>query len=172
MGYTHYWGVRDWNASGWKEAWPKLIHDVPLIIEACGVELSGPTDDAEIVTPVLADVEKGLDVNGASDDAYEPLIIKPNGDDFFCKTARRPYDAVVTSILLRAFMLAGPKEFSVSSDGYWDEWNMARSICGRLWPNESIECPWGEQAGEEAEWTLEDSESLMEDEVANEQSRL
>lgn len=110
--YTHYWGVRDWESPKWQEAWAQLIKDVPKIIEETKVKLSGPTDDEDVVTPVVVDIEEGIYLNGAQDGAYEPFIIskKDTGSFNFCKTARRPYDAVVTCILLRAWMLA-PDDF-------------------------------------------------------------
>ena len=49
----------------------------------------------------------------------------PAGETFvsgFCKTARKPYDIAVTSMLLRCRHLA-PDAFLIASDGAWDlEW--------------------------------------------------
>jgi hypothetical protein len=111
--YTHYWGVRDWESPEWQQAWVQLIEDVPKIIEEARVHLSGPTDDEDVVTPVVVDINEGIYLNGAQGSSYEPFIIskKQTGGFDFCKTARRPYDVVVTCILLRAWMLA-PDDFS------------------------------------------------------------
>jgi hypothetical protein len=110
--YTHYWSLGDWDSPKWQEAWPLLVDDVPKIIRAANVDLSGPTDDPDVMTPVLVDIEKGIHLNGVEYDSYESFIIskKDTGEFNFCKTARRPYDIVVTCILLRAWMLA-PDDF-------------------------------------------------------------
>lgn len=109
--YTHYWSIVDWDSPEWQKAWPQLIKDVPLVIDAAGIEISGPTEDEEIVTPPRIDLKEGIWLNGVSDDAHEPIVIK-DGKWTFCKTARKPYDVVVITILLRAAMLA-PNQFEV-----------------------------------------------------------
>ncbi|KAJ5106871.1 hypothetical protein N7456_003546 [Penicillium angulare] len=148
MGYTHYYQVLNWDSDEWKAAWPQLIKDVPMIIDrANGIEISGPTEDEEIVTPVQIDAEKGIYINGVGDDSHEPFIIKKDGWSF-CKTARKPYDDIVTTILLRAYMLP-PKGFDVSSDGYWDEWSEAQDIYKKLWPGEAPRCPWADKLEQE-----------------------
>jgi hypothetical protein len=45
----------------------------------------------------------------------------------FCKTARRPYDAVVTAILIRAKLIYGDC-VDVRSDGEWHEWQAGREL--------------------------------------------
>lgn len=53
------------------------------------------------------DEEDSIELNG-SKSSCETFILKPEATGFsFCKTARRPYDLVVTAILLRAWQLAG-----------------------------------------------------------------
>ncbi|KAE8344839.1 hypothetical protein BDV24DRAFT_126483 [Aspergillus arachidicola] len=77
------------------------------------------------------------------DDGYEDFYISKIGNDFsFCKTGRRPYDLVVSTILLRAYVLA-PSSFELSSDGNWDnDWVEARDLYHCIWPKENIPCPW------------------------------
>ncbi|KAF7940148.1 uncharacterized protein EAE98_000275 [Botrytis deweyae] len=54
----------------------------------------------------------------------------------FCKTARKEYDAVVATILMRAKVLAGDG-FSLFSDGDWDdEWQRTLKDYVKLWPIE------------------------------------
>lgn len=46
-------------------------------------------------------------LNGVGPEGHEPLLIGKHGTSSeFTKTARKPYDIVVTCILLRAWMLA------------------------------------------------------------------
>ncbi|KAJ6036796.1 hypothetical protein N7540_001075 [Penicillium herquei] len=91
-------------------------------------------DESESVTPPLVDMKKGICINGA-EDPHEDFILK-DGEWNCCKTNEKPYDAVVTTILLRCAVLA-PNNFKPSSDGTWEEWTPARQLYKRLWPGES-----------------------------------
>ncbi|ODM21269.1 hypothetical protein SI65_04322 [Aspergillus cristatus] len=51
-----------------------------------------------------------------------------------------PYDDVVTSIMLRAYMLM-PDAFKIHSDGDWRDWRSARHDCRYLF-GEEPKCPW------------------------------
>lgn len=111
--YTHYYQILDLIAPKWQTSWPQLIRDVPKIAEAARVEITGPSHDDAIITPILADIEHGIYLNGVRGNSGEPLVIKGEKGSFnFIKTGRKPYDAVVTCILLRAYNLA-PKVFSL-----------------------------------------------------------
>jgi hypothetical protein len=72
-------------------------------------------------------------------DGHETFVLNPSGSWDFCKTARKPYDVVVTTILLRASILMG-KAFHLSSDGAWGEdgWPAAEELFGRIWPDVEI----------------------------------
>ena len=64
-------------------------------------------------TPPSLGVDEGIMLNGAPDDDFEPFHLDSDGGSMeFCKTARRPYDVVVTAILLRASQVA-KQAFSV-----------------------------------------------------------
>ena len=56
----------------------------------------------------------------------------------FCKTRRRPYDAVVTAILIRAKLLV--PDFSVASDGCWAEWSSGRGVYEPAFGEQAL-CP-------------------------------
>jgi hypothetical protein len=94
------------------KAWDQLIQNVPNIIKEARVPLSGPTDDEDTITPVIIDPEDGIYLNGIRGNAHEPFILRKPGTWTFCKTARKPYDVVVSSILLRIWMLA-PKNLDL-----------------------------------------------------------
>lgn len=110
--YTHYYAIHGWDTPEWQKAWTQLIQDVPNIIKEARVPLSGPTEDEDGITPVVMDSEKGINLNGVRRNAHEPFILCKPGEWTFCKTARKPYDVVVTSILLRIWMLA-PKNLDL-----------------------------------------------------------
>jgi hypothetical protein len=57
----------------------------------------------------------------------------------FCKTAYKPYDAVVTAILIRAKSIYGSC-VRISSDGEWHEWQAGRDMYEAIF-GEVAECP-------------------------------
>jgi hypothetical protein len=57
----------------------------------------------------------------------------------FCKTAYKPYDAVVTAILIRAKSIYGSC-VRISSDGEWQEWQAGREMYEAIF-GEVAECP-------------------------------
>lgn len=115
--YTHYYAILGWDTPEWQKAWTQLIQDVPNIIKEARVPLSGPTEDEDKITPVVIDSEQGIDLNGVRGNAHEPFILRKPGAWTFCKTAQKPYDVVVTSILLRIWILA-PKNLDLGYAKY------------------------------------------------------
>ena len=57
----------------------------------------------------------------------------------FCKTAMKPYDAVVTAILIRAKSIYGSC-VEISSDGGWGDWQAGRDLYQQVF-GEVAECP-------------------------------
>jgi len=57
----------------------------------------------------------------------------------FCKTAYKPYDVVVTAILIRAKQIYGSC-VKISSDGDWQDWQAGRELYERVF-GEVAECP-------------------------------
>jgi hypothetical protein len=61
--------------------------------------------------------------NGYGADSHETFFWDANGTGFnFCKTARKPYDAVVTACLIHLKDVYGDA-VDIGSDGYWSEWS-------------------------------------------------
>jgi hypothetical protein len=95
------------------------------------VSLSGYTAHAEIGR------YGGIHINGKGEDGHEDFLLrerfkKAKEQWGFCKTAQKPYDLVVTAMLAVIEHYMGPELFSVSSDGWLDEWvngvNLARVV--------------------------------------------
>jgi hypothetical protein len=103
LSYTHYYTVHGWDMLEWQQAWPQLLDDTRLILEASDILLSGPTEDNAPITAPIVDEKEGIFINGVADDSHEPFILPGHG---FVKTVRKPYDLVVACVLLRAFRLA------------------------------------------------------------------
>lgn len=150
MGYTHYFAY-DPNADSFVQTWPQMVTDAALIAthveESLGVRLAGGFGDG---APELSERRIWLNGTRSGDLHHETLLIDPaprkTCDEHepqelpdltrcdlarfedrafltgFCKTARKPYDIAVTSILLRCRHLA-PDAFVIDSDGAWElEW--------------------------------------------------
>jgi hypothetical protein len=99
--YTHYWNIR--HTASWSNNFPQVVVDTQLIVSSAGIGLDG--EDPGL--PPVIDAEKGIHLNAKSK-PHESFILGPEGlkGFTFCKTARKPYDLVVTAILLRATQLA------------------------------------------------------------------
>ncbi len=133
MGYTHYF----YHKRAFTDAeWQALCAETHRILDAAqarGIRLAWASGDGvpEIdgePLPSDGDVGRIISLNGEGEDSHEPLNInkKPDpglreiqpgeGKFAFCKTARKPYDAVVVSILAAIKEIA-PDAMSISSDG-------------------------------------------------------
>lgn len=119
MGYTHYFP--DLTAT------PDVIADARKIIAASGVTICGPKGQG---LPILDEVE-GIRLNGfrVAGEACETFHLRgtkePHYPDMwtFCKTEQKPYDEVVTAILIAAAVRTLDSTTGiVRSDGRWDNW--------------------------------------------------
>lgn len=127
MVFTRYWASK--NIETFPE---KFLSEVTAVFEVAleeGIELAGPLGEG---TPVLESGYIGL--NGplssstGGDLTYESFVIDLSEPDpyNFCKTRRRPYDAVVNAVLEIA--AAYDVVDSVSSDGDNEEDKARRLI--------------------------------------------
>ena len=127
MGYTHYWSVRrDFT----EDEWETLRKYAESLLQQINTPIAGPmgTGLPEVDSEIIA-------LNGieAGDQCHESFLLprcingydeysRETGPKFeakawtFCKTARKPYDAVVIRILAAAQQVA-PGNLSASSDG-------------------------------------------------------
>lgn len=110
MGYTHYF-------EGIGPLTPEFVADVQKIVdtaEAQGIRICGWDGNG---APLITVEEVAL--NGTDDLSHESFNL--GGPDWaFCKTARKPYDAVVVG----AILVAAKKHYPtarISSDGEWDD---------------------------------------------------
>lgn len=153
MGYTHY-HIRDNRNKGSAYMFGKLALDAKAIIAEAqkrglvirGYDGEGEPEFTEGYLRFNGNAEKGEDYETF---AWEALPTQPEWqaksghgqphDIFdFCKTAHKPYDAVVTAVLIRAKVIYGDL-VKVRSDGDWSEWKAGRDIYeavfGELAPN-------------------------------------
>ena len=72
-----------------------------------------------------------LDINGVGAESNENFIINREGLTWnFCKTNGKPYDAVVTAVLILAKYTF--PDISISSDGSWEKWEDGRDLFSRV----------------------------------------
>jgi len=129
MEYTHYWRQqRDFTDAEWDQ----IKKAFGAIHEKSGVLLTGPSGEPN--DPIICD-DGRIEFNGVEDEnndhAHETFIvekIKTSGFEF-CKTACKPYDDVVTGLLLYIDH-AAPGAMSISSDGNMSgvDWETGRNL--------------------------------------------
>ena len=132
MGYTHYTD-RIVGNHGTAEMFGKLALDAKLICEhaqSIGIRLAGPFGEMGTSPEFTEGYFAFNGEDGPSGDLshetfrWEANPVQPEwrkDEDFyfdFCKTAQKPYDAVVTAILIRAKEIYG-NLLRVTSDGEW-----------------------------------------------------
>ena len=144
MGYTHYW-ERNPEAEA-SDAYGRLALDIQKIVkaaQAAGIALGDGFGENE---PIFN--EGHISFNGYGEESYEtffwPAI--PEIQDWraegalifnFCKTAMKPYDAVVTASLIRAKDIYGDA-ILVHSDGDWDDWQEGRRLYEAVFGAEAV----------------------------------
>ena len=115
MGYTHYWKIRKPFTN---EAWTEFTNDVQSLFASTKIPLAGGFGDTGTV-PEIDD--KGVTFNGLEDDGHETCQITKSVCDFeVCKTAQKPYDAVVVQVLKLARKYNPSIELSSDGDGVFD----------------------------------------------------
>lgn len=133
MGYTHYWERPNGHED--RDAFRRLGTDTKRII-AKAVEFGIAVGDA-FGEGEPEFTEKHFAFNGAGDQSFETfwwdskaVRAEWSTEDTafgFTKTNYRPYDAVVTAVLIRAKEIYGDA-VEVFSDGSWDDWESGRNL--------------------------------------------
>ncbi len=127
MGYTHYWHRK---AEGQEplHLMARALADMAEVIRRSPVPLVGPEGRPDTEPEVS---ERGVLFNGLGDLSHEPCVVlvtvesrpwEMGSDPWsfrFCKTERKPYDAVVVACLLAAKHRLG-EHIRIESDGEWD----------------------------------------------------
>jgi len=123
MGYTHYFQLKETPT---EQAFTKFSNGARQLAQASGIRLNTEFTNESVI------------VNGIGKDEHETLVINKVSKRWeFCKTARKPYDEVVTSTLILAKYLF-PSMY-LSSDGNWGEWREGRELFTRVFHLEPAE---------------------------------
>jgi hypothetical protein len=126
MGYTHYWTLENGIE---QSKWDEFLNGARQII--------GTATEAGIL---LEDNSAGAAIyfNGVGADSHETFVITSEDTGFnFCKTAQKPYDTVVTAILIHLKQSLG-SQVVVTSDGSWHDWDGGRLLYETVY-NKNIE---------------------------------
>lgn len=121
MGYTHYWQGR-FTEDEWSNLMPiarEIINlRARLLSRSYQCNTEAPTVD-----------EFSIELNGVDEGAHEDFMLHRVNNHDFCKTARKPYDAVVVALLIAASAVtAADGDFSWSSDGDDDDHREGQSL--------------------------------------------
>jgi len=123
MGYTHYYRVQNVP----NEAYVSIRKDFETLIPkftAQNIPLAGWDGKGEMTVN-----DEEIRFNGVENDGHETMALGVDTEGFnFCKTARKPYDLAVTSLLIIASQHLGDL-IEVSSDGDLSDWNEAKELC-------------------------------------------
>ena len=123
MGYTHYWESKGFDPQGW-QLFTATARKVINLARADGIAIAGSNGTG---TPDLTADE--VCFNGRDSDSHETAFISRNaGTHEFCKTARKPYDAVVVALLVYGAELGG---LTWSSDGDQPDHEAGYALLGR-----------------------------------------
>jgi hypothetical protein len=151
MGYTHYWGFKDETLK--QEDFDKIVKDVKVIEKyfkendivsrnAGGyhkdnfakLDKNSVSYRGWIVGKEIEEIE-AISVNGDKEKEldHENLYIQVGENTWtFCKTARKPYDLIVTLILLSVKFHT--RSTRVSSDGENEDWQHAFELFNVIFP--------------------------------------
>lgn len=124
MGYTHYWDHPAFADDEWKELTTSARKIIRIAEDFFDIPLS---EDYDTLRAPIVD-SKYICFNGYGDEGHETFQIRKKGDNAFCKTARKPYDAAVVACLIEAARINPEFNWSSDGDGEEDQQADARKI--------------------------------------------
>lgn len=129
MGFTHYFKQ---NKPVSTEQWQAFKKDAQVVINHAqnDLEIVLMSNDSNGV--MLNDESVNLNGDERYDLDHEPFYLAKDYREFnFCKTARKPYDLVVCSLLLLAHEHM-PNHYNIGSDGNFEDWQDAMGMNAKL----------------------------------------
>lgn len=129
MGYTHYFKQEKPVSDA---QWAAFKHDAQIVIDHAQKELGIVLISNDSNGIILNDERINLNGDESRDLDHETFFMEKDYRDFnFCKTARKPYDLVVCSLLLLAHKHM-PNHHDIGSDGNFEEWQDAMVLNAAL----------------------------------------
>jgi hypothetical protein len=111
-GYSHYY---EWKQKPDEHALRSCLEQMHLVVAAAKNLLAGPDGDGKPKVEALQ-----LEINGRGEESHEAFIFPAGMGWNSCKTAGKPYDAVVTACLLIARDHFDTDILEIASDGEWE----------------------------------------------------
>lgn len=118
MGYTHYF-----RGLGCTE---ELVDFAENAVSMSGVSIKDPSGD-ETPDLVRAGARSRIGLNGDAELEQDFESFEIPGESY-CKTGRRPYDKVVTAVLIAAIAYKAPGWEHIGSDGNASDWDESGGI--------------------------------------------
>lgn len=164
MGYTHYWDFKDDKLA--QKDFDKILKDVKVIEkyfaenDIISENAGGYHNDnfAKLDKNAVAyrgwavgnDLEEvdAISLNGdkTKDLDHENLYFQVGENTWsFCKTARKPYDLIVTLVLMS--IKYNVRSTKVSSDGDNEDWEHAFRLFGTIFPKRKVYFKFNERGG-------------------------
>ena len=129
MGYSHYF---EQMKPAEPAAWQAICDDFRKMMATALLNQPLPIqrEDEDGGQPLVDDTY--IIFNGIGNNGHETMVLQRDGKEFqFCKTARKPYDRVVTALLILADFHS-PNTWLITSDGEPDDWQegleLARTV--------------------------------------------
>ena len=129
MGFSHYF---EQLKPAEPAAWQAICDDFRKMMATALLSQPLPIqrEDEDGGQPLVDDTY--IVFNGIGNNGHETMVLQRDGKGFqFCKTARKPYDRVVTALLILADFHS-PNTWLVTSDGEPDDWQegleLARTV--------------------------------------------
>lgn len=129
MGYTHYWEAPAQELND--DQWAHIAIVAGAAIEEAkrgDIKVAYEYDQPDRAPLITSETVR---FNGVGDEGHETFMVRRNDPVWqFCKTAAKPYDVIVCTILL-AMQAVG---FKIESDGEMDgeDWASGRTLYARL----------------------------------------
>lgn len=141
MGYTHYFKQ---NTPVDIDTWREITAEVRRLIDASPVTIcngSGDVGSTAVIDDNSIAFNGENDENSAIDDSHETFMLPRDYREFnFCKTARKPYDLLVTASLIVANHFA-PDAYDIGSDGDQSDWFDGLEYARNTLGNYSLQIP-------------------------------
>jgi hypothetical protein len=117
MGYTHYFTTANQITKEQMDELGLFVQKaIKIFEEETGHKIKGPMGDCE---PIITSKEIAFNGDEESKMSHETMAIYSNDNNqafSFCKTARKPYDALVVATILEAKKLGILKSWSSDGD--------------------------------------------------------
>ena len=117
-----------------------IYKDVQAVIEHTSVKLAGWNGTGDPDVSMGHHVHVSLNGSEEREEDYETFTFPGEAGFNFCKTQYRPYDEVITAILIVAAHHA-PGAVEVSSDGRVNEWQEGLNLARQATGNQELEVP-------------------------------